>query len=75
MGSVVISGATSGAVTLAVPAEAGTRTLTLPAETGTVLTSVTAGTNVIPTISSATAVATTSGTAILSLRAYSRFLL
>ena len=35
MGSVVISGATSGAVTLAVPAEAGTRTLTLPAETGT----------------------------------------
>ena len=44
MGSVVISGATSGAVTLAVPAEAGTRTLTLPAETGTVLTSVTAPT-------------------------------
>ena len=44
MGSVVISGATSGAVTLAVPAEAGTRTLTLPALTGTVLTSVTAGT-------------------------------
>jgi len=43
MGSVVISGATSGAVTLAVPAEAGTRTLTLPAETGTVLTSATAG--------------------------------
>ena len=43
MGSVVINGATSGAVTLAVPAEAGTRTLTLPAETGTVRTSVTAG--------------------------------
>jgi len=38
MGSVVISGATSGAITLAVPAEAGTRTLTLPATTGTVLT-------------------------------------
>jgi len=38
MGSVVISGATSGAVTLAVPAEAGTRTLTLPATTGTILT-------------------------------------
>ena len=33
MGSVVISGATSGAVTLAVPDEAGTRTLTLPATT------------------------------------------
>ena len=38
MGSVVISGATSGAITLAVPAEAGTRTLTLPATTATVLT-------------------------------------
>jgi hypothetical protein len=43
MGSVVISGATSGAITLAVPAEAGTRTLTLPAETGTVLTNSTTG--------------------------------
>jgi hypothetical protein len=38
MGSVVISGATSGAITLSVPAEAGTRTLTLPATTGTILT-------------------------------------
>ena len=38
MGSVVISGATSGAVTLTVPDEAGTRTLTLPATTGTILT-------------------------------------
>jgi hypothetical protein len=38
MGSVVISGATSGSITLAVPAEAGTRTLTLPATTGTLLT-------------------------------------
>ena len=44
MGSVVISGATSGAITLAVPAEAGTRTLTLPAETGSVLTNATPGT-------------------------------
>jgi hypothetical protein len=34
MGSVVISGATSGAVTLAVPAEAGTNTITFPAVTG-----------------------------------------
>jgi hypothetical protein len=31
MGSVVISGATSGAITLAVPAEAGTHTVTIPA--------------------------------------------
>jgi hypothetical protein len=43
MGSVVISGATSGSITLAVPAEAGTRTLSLPAETGTVLTNSTTG--------------------------------
>jgi len=43
MGSVVISGSTSGAITLAVPAEAGTRTMTLPAETGTVLTNSTTG--------------------------------
>jgi len=34
MGSVVISGATSGAVTLTVPAEAGTNTVTIPAATG-----------------------------------------
>ena len=43
MGSVVINGATSGAVTIAVPAEAGTRTVSLPAETGTVLTNSTTG--------------------------------
>ena len=35
MGSVVISGSTSGTVTVSAPAEAGTRTLTLPAATGT----------------------------------------
>jgi len=38
MASVVISGDTSGSVSLTVPAVAGTRTITLPAETGTVLT-------------------------------------
>ena len=38
MSSVVISGDTSGAITLAVPAVAGTNTITLPASTGTVLT-------------------------------------
>ena len=37
MSSVVISGDTSGAVTLAAPAVAGTTTLTLPATTGTVI--------------------------------------
>lgn len=35
MSSVVISGDTSGAVTLAVPAVAGTNTITVPAATGT----------------------------------------
>lgn len=39
MSSVVISGDTSGAITLAAPAVAGTNTITLPALTGTVLTS------------------------------------
>lgn len=36
MSSVVISGDTSGAITLAAPAVAGTNTLTLPAATGTI---------------------------------------
>ena len=36
MSSVVISGDTSGAITLAAPAVAGTNTITLPAGTGTV---------------------------------------
>lgn len=39
MANVVISGDTSGAITLAAPAVAGTTTLTLPATSGTVLTS------------------------------------
>ena len=43
MANVVISGDTSGAITLSAPAVAGTNTLTLPAVTGTVLTNKTAG--------------------------------
>ena len=39
MSSIVVSGDTSGAITIAAPAVAGTNTLTLPAATGTVLTS------------------------------------
>ena len=39
MSSVVISGNTSGAVTLTVPDVAGTNTATLPASTGTVMVS------------------------------------
>ena len=43
MSSVVISGDTSGAITLAAPAVSGTTTLTLPATTGTVLNDATVG--------------------------------
>jgi len=39
MSSVVISGDTSGAITLSAPAVAGTNTITLPASTGTVVLS------------------------------------
>ena len=38
MSSVIISGDTSGSITLAAPAVAGTNTITLPANTGTVIT-------------------------------------
>jgi hypothetical protein len=39
MSSVIISGDTSGAITLSAPAVAGTNTITLPAATGTVMVS------------------------------------
>lgn len=63
MSSVILSGDTSGAVTLAVPAVAGTNTLTLPAVTGTILTNVSTGTilQVIQTNYTGTA-SSTSGT-------------
>lgn len=38
MSSVVISGDTSGAITLSAPAVSGTNTITLPASTGTIIT-------------------------------------
>jgi hypothetical protein len=44
MSSIVISGDTSGAITLAAPAVSGTNTLTLPAVTGNILTNKSAGT-------------------------------
>lgn len=50
MSSVVISGDTSGAITLAVPAVAGTNTLTFPAVTANVLTDKYTGT-VLQTVS------------------------
>lgn len=43
MSSVIISGDTSGAITLSAPAVSGTTTLTLPATTGTVLNDATVG--------------------------------
>lgn len=46
MSSVVISGDTSGAITLAVPAVAGTNTITVPAVTGTMLTTKATGTTI-----------------------------
>jgi hypothetical protein len=44
MSSVIISGDTSGAITLSAPAVSGTNTLTLPAVTGNILTNKSAGT-------------------------------
>jgi hypothetical protein len=59
MSSVVISGDTSGSVSLTVPATAGSNTITLPAVTGTAVIS---GQN--SAITAGTAVASTSGTSI-----------
>ena len=43
MADIVLTGDTSGAITIAAPAVAGTNTLTLPTETGTIVTSGTTG--------------------------------
>ena len=59
MSSVIISGDTSGAITLSAPTVAGTNTITLPAGTGTVAVQ-----GVSTNIVSGTAVASTSGTSI-----------
>lgn len=59
MSSVVISGDTSGSITLSAPAVAGTNTITLPAVTGTAVVS---GQN--SAITAGTAQASTSGTSI-----------
>lgn len=59
MSSVVISGDTSGSITLSSPAVAGSNTITLPAVTGTAVVS---GQN--SAITAATAQASTSGTSI-----------
>jgi hypothetical protein len=60
MSSVVISGDTSGAITLSAPAVAGTNTITLPASTGTVVTTGTpASGNVIQVVNLSYQTATT----------------
>ena len=59
MSSVVLSGDTSGTVTVTVPAVAGTNTVTVPAGTGTMAVQ-----GVSTNIVSGTAVASTSGTSI-----------
>ncbi len=46
MADIVLTGDTSGAITIAAPAVAGTNTLTLPASTGTMITSATAAADV-----------------------------
>jgi hypothetical protein len=69
MASLVLTGDTSGQVTIAAPAVAGTNTLTLPALTGTVLTNKTAGTVlqvVQATVSGSGSVVTTSSTSYIS---------
>lgn len=74
MSSIVVSGDTSGAITISAPAVAGTNTLSLPASTGTILTTtggVTPGTagNVLTsngtTWTSAAAAAFDAGTRII----------
>ena len=62
MSSVVISGDTSGAITLSAPAVAGTNTITLPASTGTVLTTGSPQSGGIIQVVNSTTLTTTSST-------------
>ena len=76
MSSVVISGDTSGAITLSAPAVAGTNTITLPASTGTVVTTgspasgnliqVVQGTTLTPTTTASTSYVQTNLTASIT---------
>jgi hypothetical protein len=63
MASLVLTGDTSGQVTISAPAVAGTNTLTLPALTGTVLTTATSGV-VLQMVRSQTSANTSGSTAI-----------
>ena len=70
MADIVLTGDTSGAITVAAPAVAGTNTFTLPASTGTMITSATAAADV----PKPTALSTASGSApSYSARAWVNF--
>jgi len=70
MADIVLTGDTSGAITVAAPAVAGTNTITLPANTGTAITSATAAADV----PKPTALSTASGSApSYSARAWVNF--
>jgi len=70
MADIVLTGDTSGSITVAAPAVAGTNTITLPASTGTMITSATAAADV----PKPTALSTASGSApSYSARAWVNF--
>ena len=56
MSSIVVSGDTSGAITIAVPAVAGTNTVTLPASTGNMLVSTAVSASVLATVTNKIAI-------------------
>jgi len=56
MSSIVISGDTSGTITIAAPAVSGTNTITLPAATGNLLASTAVSTSVLGTVTNKIAV-------------------
>ena len=63
MADIVLTGDTSGAITVAAPAVAGTNTLTLPASTGTVLTDTAPKTgNVLQVVNATNATSTANST-------------
>ena len=56
MSSVVISGDTSGAITVAAPAVAGTNTITLPAVTGNAIVSTAVSSSILATVTNKVAI-------------------
>jgi hypothetical protein len=56
MSSIVVSGDTSGTVTITVPAVAGTNTITAPASTGNMLVSTAVSTSVLATVTNKIAI-------------------